>query len=151
MNSIFRPHGKFHIWIEGQLLLTEVTGPWNRELIDYWAAQALELAQQFSTDRPYIAITTVHDSILCPNDAIDRIARAIEFSRTKLACLENLIVAADNVEGRDVVQSAYHRIGLRRFFSKFEDAKAWAEHALSAHQAQLTNKTPAPDALQSAQ
>lgn len=146
MNSIFRPHGRFHIWIEGQLLLTEVTGPWNRELIDYWAAQALQLAQQFSADRPYVAITTVYNSILCPNDAINRIAQAIEFSHTQLPCLENLIVAAADVEGRDLVQSTYRRIGLRRFYTQFEDAKAWAEQALQAHSANFAKQAPTPSA-----
>ena len=138
MNSIFRPHGRFHIWIEGQLLLTEVTGPWNRELIEYWAAQARQLTQEFSADRPYVAITTVYDSILCPSDAIDRIAQAIEFSHTNLPCLENLMVAAHDVEGRELVQSTYRRIGIRRFYTKFEDAKAWAEQALREHQLQST-------------
>ncbi|MBC3875476.1 hypothetical protein [Undibacterium flavidum] len=135
MNAIFRPHGRFKIWIEGQFLLTEVTGPWNRELIEYWAAQALELAQEFTTARPYIAITTVYESILCPGDAIDRIAKAIEYSHTQLPCLGNLIVAADNVEGRDLVLSTYRRIGLHHFFPDFASAKIWAEHALKTHPA----------------
>lgn len=139
MNSIFRPHGKFKIWVEGQLLLTEVTGPWNRELVDFWAAQALQLAQQFSAERPYVAITTVYDSILCPNNAIERIAQAIAYSQSQLPCLENLIVAAETVEGRDLVLSTYHRIGLRHFYTRFEDAKAWADQAILVHQA-----TPAP-------
>lgn len=134
MNAIFRPHGRFKIWIEAQLLLTEVTGPWNRELIEYWAAQALQLAQEFTAERPYIAITTVYESILCPGNALDRIAEAIEYSQTQLPCLGNLIVAADDVEGRDLLLSTYRRIGLPHFFSDFSIAKAWAEHALERHQ-----------------
>lgn len=134
MNSIFRPHGRFKIWVEGQLLLTEVTGPWNREMVEYWAAQALQLAQQFSAERPYVGITTVYESILCPNDAIDRISQAIAFSRTQLPCLGNLIVAAENVEGRELVRSTYRRIGLQHFFPDFVSAKTWAEHALQNHQ-----------------
>ncbi len=133
MNAIFRPHGKFRVWIEGQLLITELTGPWNRELIEYWAAQALPLASQFSAVHPYIAITIVHESILCPADAIDRIARAIQFSRSQLHCIENVIVAADNVDGKDLLKSTYHRIGLQHFFNDFDSAKHWAEQAIIQH------------------
>jgi hypothetical protein len=133
MNAIFRPHGKFQIWTEGQLLLTELTGPWNRELVEYWAAQAFELANTFSLERPYIGITIVHESILCPADAIDRIARAIQVSRTKLHCIENVIVAADSVEGKELVRSTYQRIGLRHFFSDLDSAKAWAEQMIIGH------------------
>lgn len=133
MNAIFRPHGKFQVWTEGQLLLTELTGPWNRELVEYWAAQALQLASTFSAERPYIGITIVHDSILCPADAIDRIARAIQVSLTKLHCIENVIVAADSVEGKDLVKSTYRRMGLRHFFNDLDSAKAWAEHTITNH------------------
>ncbi|WP_395006119.1 hypothetical protein [Undibacterium sp.] len=133
MNAIFRPHGKFQVWTEGQLLLTELTGPWNRELVEYWAAQAFELASTFSVERPYIGITIVHDSILCPADAIDRIAQAVQVSQTKLHCIENVIVAADSVEGKDLVKSTYQRMGLRHFFSDLDSAKAWAEHTMTNH------------------
>lgn len=133
MNAIFRPHGKFRVWIEEQLLITELTGPWNRELIEYWAAHALPLASQFSVEHPYIAITIVHESILCPGDAIDRIARAIEYSRNQLHCIENVIVAADDVDGKDLLKSTYHRIGLQHFFDDFDSGKRWAEQAIIQH------------------
>lgn len=138
MNAIFRPHGRFKVWMEGQLLITELTGPWNRELVEYWAAQAFQLASTFSAERPYVGITIVHDSILCPADAIDRIARAIEVSHSKLHCIENVIVAADDVDGKELVKSTYHRIGLRHFFNNFDSAKMWAEQTITKHTAQST-------------
>ena len=56
----------FSVYVHEQILLTEVTGPWNRELVDYWAEQAFVLAQQFSRERPYVAVTEVYESMLCP-------------------------------------------------------------------------------------
>jgi hypothetical protein len=138
MNAIFRPHGKFQVWTEGQLLFTELTGPWNRELVEYWAAQAFELASTFSVERPYIGITIVHDSILCPANAIDRIAQAVQVSQTKLHCIENVIVAADSVEGKELVKSTYQRMGLRHFFNDLASAKIWAEQTISDHTPKIT-------------
>ncbi|MFZ6800700.1 hypothetical protein [Undibacterium sp. Di24W] len=137
MNFVFRPHGRFKVWTEGQLLLTEVTGPWNRELIDYWAQQARDLVVVFSTERPYVAITTVYESILCPADAIERIEQAVQHSRTNLPCLANVIVVAKDVDGRDIVKRTYQRIGLEHIFEDFDSAKAWAEHILKGPQVSL--------------
>lgn len=130
MKTLFRPPGRFKIWTEGQLLLTEVTGPWNRELVDHWAKQALQLAGTFSPDRPYVAITTVFVSILCPADALERIKQAIDFSQHELPCIANIIVADASVEGRELVKETYARIGLPGFFEDLESAKNWAKQAL---------------------
>ncbi|MBR7799455.1 hypothetical protein [Undibacterium fentianense] len=132
--SIFRPHGRFHVRAEGQLLLTDVTGPWNRELIEHWAQQARQIAIGFSPDRPYIGVTTVHESILCPADALNRIQRALEYSKTNLSCLANIIIAADDVEGRDLVIDKYQRIGLDGFFADATSATAWAFNKLREYQ-----------------
>ena len=135
MNFVFRPHGRFKVWTEGQLLLTEVTGPWNRELVDYWAQQALDLVTEFSPERPYVAITTIYESILCPADAIERIAQAVQRSRTNLPCLANVIVVAKDVDGCDIVKQTYQRIGLEHIFEDFDNAKSWAEHLIKEQQA----------------
>lgn len=137
MKTIFRPHGRFKVWTEGQLLLTEVTGPWNRELVDHWAQQARELAMTFTPERPYIAITTVFGSILCPVDALERIQQANDYSHRELACLANVIVADSSVEGRELVKDSYHRIGLPDFFADLESAKMWANQTLQNHRSRL--------------
>jgi hypothetical protein len=31
-----KPHGIFNIHVEGQILITTVTGPWNVELVEQW-------------------------------------------------------------------------------------------------------------------
>lgn len=139
MKTLFRPHGRFKIWIEGPLLLTEVTGPWNRELVDHWATQALQLASTYSVDRPYVAITTVFASILCPADALERIKQAIDFSQRELPCIANLIVADASVEGRELVKENYARIGLPGFFEDLESAKNWAQQALQQNTTALVD------------
>lgn len=118
------------MWIEDQFLLTEVTGPWNRELVDYWAQQALPLAQSFSSSLPYVAITTVHESILCPPDALERIAQVVDYAIKKLPCLGHAIVADHTVSGRDIVRFSYEKIQLEHIFDNLHQAKTWARELL---------------------
>jgi hypothetical protein len=126
-NFVFRPHGKFETWIEGQFLLTEVTGPWNVELVDYWSHQALALARQFSKERPYVSITVVHESILCPPEALEKIALATQYANDHLTCLGHCVVAGSDVDGRDLVRFLYEKIRLEHIFEDLEEAKSWAE------------------------
>lgn len=118
------------MWIEDQFLLTEVTGPWNRELVDYWAQQALPLAQSFSSSLPYVAITTVHESILCPPDALARIAQVVDYAIKNLPCLGHAIVADRMVSGRDIVRYSYEKIQLEHIFDNLHQAKTWARELL---------------------
>ena len=128
--SVFRPHGKFSIRVEGQILLTEVTGPWNRELVEFWAHQALQFAQQFRADHPYVAVTEVYDSILCPPDALQRIAQAVEYANQHLSCLGHCIIAGSNVDGRDIIRHQYEKIQLGQIFDNRDDAIRWARQQL---------------------
>lgn len=128
---LFRPHGHFSVRVEGQILLTEVTGPWNLELVEYWATQALGLAQGFRKDFPYVAVTIIHDSMLCPLDALERVAQGVAYARQNLACVGHCIVVAPDVDGREIVRNAYQRIGLGLFFADLEQALHWASQCLS--------------------
>lgn len=131
---VFRPHGKFRIWTEGALLLTEVVGPWNRELVLQWQKQAIGVAKELGRQMPYVGITIVRESILCPADAMEAIGQATSYALARLNCLANVIVAEPDVVGRDVVQFAYEKIDVHYYFDDVEAAKNWAL-ALLAEQA----------------
>ncbi len=128
--TLFRPHGNFSVYVHEQILLTEVTGPWNRELVDYWAEQAFVLAQQFSRERPYVAVTEVYESMLCPPDALERIGRAVAYTNQHLPSVGQCIVAAPSVEGRDLLKSLYEKIQFAQIFETREQALEWARHRL---------------------
>ncbi len=125
-NFVFRPHGTFKTWVEDQFLLTEVTGPWNVELVEYWSQQALSLARQFSKDQPYVAITVVHESMLCSPEALEKIAAATEYGERYLPCLGHCVVAAKEVDGREVVRYMYEKIRLEHIFEDMDEAIRWA-------------------------
>lgn len=123
---VFRPHGKFKIWTEGALLLTEVVGPWNRELVLQWQKQAIVVAKELGQRAPYVGVTIVRESILCPADAMEAIGQSTSYALARLNCLANVIVAEPDVVGRDVVQFAYEKINVHHYFDDVEVAKNWA-------------------------
>ena len=123
---VFRPHGQFRIWTEGALLLTEVIGPWNRELVLQWQKQAIVVAKELGRLTPYVGVTIVRESILCPADAMEAIGQASSYALARLNCLANVVVAAPDVVGRDVLQFAYEKINVLHYFDDVDVAKNWA-------------------------
>lgn len=128
---VFRPHGKFKIWVEDQLLMTEVIGPWNRELVEQWQKQALVVAKDLGQRNPYVGVTIVRESILCPADAMVAIGQATSYALAKLNCVANMVVAEPDVVGRDVVQFAYEKIHVYHYFASLEEAKTVARELLA--------------------
>lgn len=129
----FRIHGQFKIRLEGQYLISEVVGPWNRELVDLWSREAFLLIKQFTAAQPYVGICTIYESMLCPPDALELLSRVARFSTEKQHCLGNGIVANASVDGRNLVEALYKRIGLYDFFDDFAAAKKWADTKLAEH------------------
>ena len=108
------------------MLLTEVIGPWNRELVLQWQKQAIVVAKELGRLTPYVGVTIVRESILCPADAMEAIGQASSYALARLNCLANVVVAAPDVVGRDVLQFAYEKINVLHYFDDVDVAKNWA-------------------------
>lgn len=130
MNTAFRPHGKFTIGVEPPLMITDITGPWNKELVEYWAERCYAQARELSDAGPYVGIAVFHESMLCPPDAMEMLRKIVYFSATRLRCIAHVIVAAPGVDGRDFLESTFARIydGVveHRIFYTLEEARAWS-------------------------
>jgi hypothetical protein len=135
MNPVFRSHGRFRSTVEGQILVTYVTGPWNRELIKEWMREMGPVALEVSTKGPYVGIAVIDESMLCPPDAMELLGQSVKYASEKLRCLANLVVAAPGVEGRRFVEPNYVRIyeGVTQygFFDTLEEARLRAWEILS--------------------
>ena len=135
MNPTFRPHGSFGIRVEARLLITEVTGPWNRELVDHWVTHCLEPARALSAEGPYVGITIIRESMLCPPDALEALRKVAMYSTTRLGCLAHVIVADRSVEGRNFLESTFARIfegvAEHQIFYELEPALAWSRAYLA--------------------
>lgn len=137
MNSAYRPHGRFATHVEGRLMVSEVTGPWNKELVEYWGQQCYPAAKALGESGPYIGIAVIHNSMLCPADALEALARVVRYSATRLHCIAHVIVADASVDGRDFLEPVFARIyeGVvaHAIFYTVEEARAWSLALLRQH------------------
>lgn len=136
MTISFRAHGQFDISVDGRIVITEVDGPWNRELVVNWAGRMVALCEPLAATGPYVAIAVVRGSILCPPDALDSLRTAIAYGAARLDCIGNAIVADAAVEGRTLMRETYETlfedIAPHRYCDKLADARAWAVQLLAA-------------------
>ncbi len=125
--SPFRAHGTFLSRVEGRLIISDVTGPWNKELVEQWALEAGPVARQLG---PHIGIAVIHGSMLCTPEALLVLRQAARHARASLACVAHAIVAAPSVEGRDFVEPnfirAYDGVLPLAIFYTLDEARAWA-------------------------
>ena len=125
--SSFRPHGKFLSRVEGRLIITEITGPWNKELVEQWALESNPIAKSLGA---HVGISVIHGSMLCTPDALLVLGRAAEHAARSLDCVAHVIVADKTVEGRDFVESSFIRtyegvLPLAIFYT-LDEARAWS-------------------------
>ena len=131
----FQPHGAFKTRVDGRILVSDLHGPWNLELVDNWMAEAHPMVRELAATGPHVHITIVTGSLLCPPDALDRLAAVIVYTTAKMNCIANIVVAADGVEGRALFEPMYSRIyegsPPHALFLDYESAKAWALELLA--------------------
>ena len=117
-------------------MISHITGPWNKELVETWAKDAYPAARALSDSGPYVGIAVISASMLCPPDAIEALKRAVALSSTRLRCTAHVIVADASVDGRDFLAPVFARIyaGLveHRMFHDLDAARAWSLDHLRA-------------------
>ena len=125
--SAFPAHGDFLTRVDGRLIISDVTGPWNKELVEEWACAAHPVAKGVG---PHVGIAIIHGSMLCTPDALLVLRRSAEYAARGLECVAHAIVAAREVEGRDFVESsfikAYEGVLPLAIFYTLDEARQWA-------------------------
>ncbi|QYF93658.1 hypothetical protein KY495_23920 [Massilia sp. PAMC28688] len=133
---VFRPHGHFVSRVEGKIIISEVTGPWNKELVEEWAIGSQPVALALSKHGPHVGIAVISGSMLCTPDALKVLREAAEYTARQLNCLAHVIVADKTVEGRDFVEPnffrAYEGVMPLAIFYTLDEARAWALAQLAA-------------------
>lgn len=129
----FQPHGCIDIWMDGDLLYYEATGPFNTELVDALAVAQMEILNGMTEARPWASIGCVKQSLLMSPDALARYAEIMRApkpqGRTPVA---TAFVIGPEVEGRDIIAphfvTIYADIGRpMQIFQTLEEAKSWAQ------------------------
>lgn len=131
----FAPHGEYQVCIEERLLVSRVTGPWNRELVELWAADALRGAQQLGDQGRWAMLAIVSQSMLSTADAVAALGKSVRQLITQSHPLASVYVAAPGTEGRGMVNSGLERMHRGsvpvRFFDSETEARAWLAELLA--------------------
>jgi hypothetical protein len=133
----FTPHGEYKLRLEGRILVSELVGPWNLELVDTWMKAAHPIVKQLAATGPHVHMTIVTGSLLCTPESLDRLAQVIVYTTAKMRCVGNPVVAAANVEGRALFELMYARIydgsPPRGLFYDYASAREWSMAILAEH------------------
>ncbi|MFZ6846072.1 hypothetical protein [Undibacterium sp. RuTC16W] len=124
-----RPHGNFKIYTDGQILVSEVTGPWNTELVQEWVDSMLPTIQELSLKGPWGTIAIVSNSLLCPKEALQLLTDKARGAVGKYQLVGSVYVAAPDVDGRNFIEPVYEKfykdICPIEFFDDYPDARDW--------------------------
>ena len=130
----FSQHGTFSNRTEGQLLISEVEGPWNIELVSNWTKDSTPHALSLSQRGPWIFVVVIHGSMLCPLDALAEMRRIVQYAAGHLGVIANLLVADPSTEGYDFMNLQYAKIysdlNYYQRFTGLEEAKSFAQGML---------------------
>ncbi|MFZ6742361.1 hypothetical protein ACO0LC_03975 [Undibacterium sp. JH2W] len=132
--TAFPPHGQFKIYLEGRILVTEVSGPWNVELVRQWGAAVRPYSLQLMHGGPWAGLAIIKKSMLSTPEGMEELGRITANGVTTFACIANVVVATPDVAGRGVVESAFKRIyeGVcaYAFFDEADEARQWLHELL---------------------
>ncbi|MES3022445.1 MAG: hypothetical protein V4857_12770 [Pseudomonadota bacterium] len=133
--SKFRPHGDYKLRLDGRILVSDLQGPWNLELVDSWMRAAYPMVKELAATGPHVHLTVVTGSLLCTPESLDRLANVIVYTTANMKCIGNLVAASAEVEGRALFEPMYSRIYAdsppHGLFYDFDSAKLWALELLA--------------------
>ena len=130
MAPLFPSHGKYSLYRDGQVLVTEMVGPWNLELVQEWARSAIPFSIEMQEEGPWAGIAIMAESMLATPDAMAALRKVVAASVEQFNCIAHIVVAAPGVAGKGVVEPAFEKVYeglcLSGFFDDYESAKQWA-------------------------
>lgn len=131
----FSIHGEVAFTRLGQILVADVQGPWNAELIELYKAQMTPYVAEMAKTGPWGLILVVHNEAACPPDAIEGIRRGvIEQAKNWHRVCTSYVIAPD-VLGYRVMDrvwlNIYRDVIPCEIFEQREDALAWTELQLA--------------------
>jgi hypothetical protein len=125
----FRPHGKADFRIEGQLILIDLEGPWNAELVEQIHERLAGLKATLTANGKWGLVFIISNSLLCPLETLDTIRRSVLDDAAHNGHAAVGVVAARSVEGRGLLEAWYCKLyeGICpvAFFETLDEAKCW--------------------------
>lgn len=127
----FAPHGQVDMWMDGDLLHYESTGPFNKELADCLAVAQSNFLQALQPSGPWVSICTVRKSALATPDGLQRYAELIRQAPPQFTPVATAYVIGPEVEGGQFMAPHFAKIfadASRPFqtFATMAEAQRWA-------------------------
>ncbi len=129
----FRPHGRATFTTDGNLLICEAQGPFNKELIAAIADIELGLVYEMQKCGQWADIIVIKENATASPDCLDAFTEYLTtLGRSNLHSLVTAMVIGDDVFGADVMTSqfidAYADAGLNlTVFKTLNDAKVFVK------------------------
>jgi hypothetical protein len=139
--GLFRPHGTFKVCLEGQILVQEVEGPWNLEMVEVWAASLTPFALQLEAAGHWAALVVYHGSLLTSPEAIQRMRQVITYSTQSYSEVACAVAANPEVEGyclgAGIWAPVYEGLAPFQFFDDPAPAKRWLQAKIDTSSLEL--------------
>ncbi len=132
----FTIHGTYQLRVRGRLILSEIVGPWNIEMLDDFASQFAPLAAQLGASGPIGSLGIHTGSLLTSPESNARLRKMVTHGKAhyQLRCCAT--VTAPDVEGfilaRSMLEPIYAGVVPFRVFDRLEPAVQWMETVLRA-------------------
>ncbi|PQA76763.1 hypothetical protein [Rhodoferax sp. TS-BS-61-7] len=140
--ALFRPHGRADWRIDGDVLRTDVVGPFNRELAEAIGPILHQAYALLCAQGPCAEVVIVHGSALAGPEALTALTGELrKFVQEGLAPVGTAFVMAPEVEGSHfmpalLVQSFAHAgWPACQVFATADEAEAWVQGLLAAARA----------------
>ena len=134
----FIAHGSLELREEGQILIAEIGGPWNNELIDQYRERMTEHVPALAMRGAWGLVIEIYGTASCPPNAIESIRAGVREHAEKWNRISTAYVIAPNVAGYRILDSVwqgiYERIMPFSIFDKRDDALRWTRSILVQHQ-----------------
>ena len=128
---MFEPHGDTRFSIEGQMLLVELWGPWNAELVDVYTRLAAPLMAGLAAAGPWGVIAITRVSTMFTDDGADRLRALLRQPSPTLNRAATAFVIAPEVEGYrlcdPLLHEIYDPIAAFAIFESLLPAKTWVD------------------------
>lgn len=139
--SRFAPHGEFRIWVQGDILFYDATGPFNLEALHALAAARAKISRQWKPGRRVAAIVHWHGSALMSPEAFAAYGEGLaKFHERANMPVALAWVASADVEGMSLMIAKFEHLFTQRktnfrLFESLEPARAWVDACLASAQA----------------
>jgi hypothetical protein len=132
----FQVHGDVGIQVVGQVIILNVTGPWNIELVQMSRKLTSPYITQVSERGNWGLIVQLNGSAMCPPDALKLIKEGADkdINLTKRICTSYAM--SPETEGYNLMLPIWHDIYYGKIpfdiFDTLEEAQCWVSKQLAS-------------------